>query len=86
MSPLGHRSTEATFLAKSSIYKGETFRNNSVPDMLTHFKPTKTFQSHQDLKNFINQTLQNKYVKRKFKTLNHNAGSEVNFKGREVAL
>ena len=32
-----------TFL-DTNIYKGERFRNNSVLDVRTHFKPTETFQ------------------------------------------
>ena len=35
--------TDATFL-DTTIYKGERFKNESVLDMRTHFKPTETFQ------------------------------------------
>ena len=35
--------TETTFL-DTNIYKGKRFRNNSVLDVRTHFKPTETFQ------------------------------------------
>ena len=36
--------TETNFL-HTTVYKGEGFRNESVLDVRTHFKPTETFQS-----------------------------------------
>ena len=35
--------TETNFL-DTTVYKGERFRNESVLDVRTHFKPTETFQ------------------------------------------
>ena len=35
--------TETNFL-DTTVYKGKRFRNESVPDVRTHFKPTETFQ------------------------------------------
>jgi len=35
--------TETTF-SDTTVYKGKRFRNESVLDLRTHFKPTETFQ------------------------------------------
>ena len=74
--------TEITFL-DTVVYKGKRFRDHSILDIKTHFKPTETFQynhfssSHPlgvkkgFVKDFNELTLQEQHLKRTLTNLNH---------------